>query len=402
MTTDSPTPSSVNPDSGTHEHSSSDPIAKFKAAFHRGGQRVHLNNAGDAPMCLPAFQAVAHWSQRFMEDGNVAVLEAYQAVEGVRGTVAKFMGARASEVAFMQGTAVAISQVALAFPFREGDEILVWDQEYPSNLYPWHIAAQRAGAKLVLAPSGENLSTPVEALLSKVTERTRVIAFSWIQYRTGATTDIEEVTRFARSKGIFTCADVVQGVGQQPFDFAASGLDAACSGSHKWMAAAPSTGILLLRSEHHLSLQPIAIGAMTYGGANSFFSPDEPSKTDARRFEAGSKNLLDILALGASTKLFIEVGISRIAQEVDWLSRTLLHGLQARGYTVHSPHGRHHRGSIVNFTPGEATAARTLDEIKTRLGSVPSTFGVRPPGIRLSPHAFNTASDIERVLQALD
>jgi cysteine desulfurase/selenocysteine lyase len=379
-----------------------DPIARFQAAYHSSPERIHLNNAGVAPTCRAAHDTIQKWNDRFFVEGFSGVMAAIPDLIRTREEVAQLFGANSSEeVAFFTSAASAISQIAFGFKFKPGDEILVWDQEYPSNLYPWAEAAKRDGAKLVIAPSGPNLETPAEKLLSFITPRTRLIAFSWVQYRTGAITEIEDVTAVAKSKGIFTCADIIQGAGILPFDFKSSGLDAAACGSQKWLTSSLSTGFLFLRQEHLEKLAPLAVGAMTFGGSEVPFTADAPMAPGARRFEPGSKNFCDVLALGATAAFLKEIGIARIAQEVEWLTRHFSHGLQERGYTVHSPHGRHHRGGILNFTPGPNAAARTLDEIEARLQKLGASFAKRAPGIRVSPHAFNTKDELDRVLSVL-
>ena len=377
-----------------------DPLEAFKRSFHTGPY-TPMNAAGVCPMSRQAHDALLHWTKRMHEEGQFCIDGAFEESELLRGELAGFLGARASELAYFQTTAAALSQVALGLSLSPGDEIVVWDQEYPSNLYPWRVAAERSGAKVVLAESGADLSTPVEALLAKVTSKTKVIAFSWVQYRTGAITDIAPVTEFARARGIFTCADIIQGVGLLPFDFASSGLDSACGGTHKWLCAPPTVGYMLLKEEHIPRLRPIAVGAMTYGDHNSLASLAAEIRPGIGRFEPGGRSLLEQIALRASLKLIRETGIDRIAQEAEWLSRKLMHGLRERGYQIHSPHGSHHCGSIVNFAATAQSRFKSQAEIEQVLQREKISYGVRPPGVRLAPHAFNTAEQIDFVLGQL-
>jgi cysteine desulfurase / selenocysteine lyase len=383
-------------------HREMDPIAHFKTQFHSPREFLHFNNAGNAPLSLPALRTIQNWSRRLSVEGAMAIPEAYREVEKVRAALSGFLGLQADCLGFFPSAAAALSQVALGLSLSPGDEILTWDQEYPSNHYPWREAAKRAGAKLIAVASGPDLETPVESLLAHVTERTKAIAMSWVQYRSGAITDLEKLTTFARARSIFTCADIIQGAGVLPFHFMNSGLDAACGGSHKWLLGAPSSGFMCLRPEHVETLSPIYYGAISFG------TPDDPAgihaqpKSDTHRFEPGSLPLLDIMALGASVGLLAATGIDRIAQEAEWLARRLMHGLRERGYTVHSPHGSHFRGAIVNFSPGADSKFKTPEDIDTALKKARVAFIRRPPGIRLSPHAFNTAEEVEAVLASLE
>ncbi|MES2856314.1 MAG: aminotransferase class V-fold PLP-dependent enzyme [Bdellovibrionota bacterium] len=377
-----------------------DPIEKFRSSFHRSPTLHHFNNAGVAPISIQAKEAVAHWANRFFEEGIHSVTDAMAETETTRNRLASLLGSSPDEIGFFQSAASAISQVAFGLELGPDDEVVVWDQEYPSNFHPWRLACERSGAKLVVVNSGAEFSAPLEELEKVLTKRTKIIAFSWVQYRTGAIVDLENLTALARSKNILTCSDIIQGAGLLPFDFAKSGLDFACGGSHKWFVSPLSTGYLITKKSLLESLSPLLVGAMTFGGPDSLPTDVEMNPT-AARFEPGSRGILELVGFGASLKLIEEVGIARISQEVEWLSKRLMHGLREIGYVIHSPHGAHFRGSIVNFTPSQTSSARTNDEIAERLSKQHVSFGRRPPGIRLAPHAFNSQEEVERLLSIL-
>jgi cysteine desulfurase/selenocysteine lyase len=378
-----------------------DPIDKFRSSFFPSEQFLHFNNAGVAPISKPAFDAIAHWSRRFYEEGFHAIPEAMKESEKTRETLARLLGADTDEIGYFQNASTGLSQVAFGLKFEPGDEIVVWDQEYPANFHPWRLACERSGAKLIQAKSGPNFEAPLSSIEAVLTPRTKVIAFSWVQYRTGAINDIKAITDLARSRGILTCSDIIQGAGLLPFNFHESGLDFASGGSHKWLVSPSSTGYLLTRRDRLPLLQPLLVGAMTFGGPNSLTTgfPDMPNA--GTKFEPGSRAFLELIAFGASLKMIEEVGVARIGQEVEWLSKRLMHGLREIGYTVHSPHGSHHRGSIVNFTPSATSAIKNVDDITKRLTEAGVIGNRRPPGQRLAPHAFNTKEQIDRILSIL-
>lgn len=378
-----------------------DAITEFKAQFERSGTRVHLNNAGQSPISRAAFDTIDEWAKRFYEEGAHSWPPLSQALPQAREDVAKFLGARADELSFFQSAAGAISQVALGMSLTKGDEIIVWDQEYPSNFYPWSEAAKRSGARLIVAESGVHSETPIETISRLITPRTKVIATSWVQYRQGAIIDLVELASLARPKGIFTCVDIIQAAGQMPFDFSSIGIDAACGGSHKWMAACHGAGYLLLRRENLEKIRPLMVGAMTFGTPDSLPSEDAKMRSGSERFEPGGKAFIEILALAASARLLARTGIHEVSKEVNRLSHLLKSGLEERGYQVNSPHGENFRGSIVNFTPTSKSRLKDLSEIQKALEAKEVAYALRPPGIRLSPHAHNTTDEINSVLSLL-
>jgi selenocysteine lyase/cysteine desulfurase len=378
-----------------------DALGRYKEAFHHHESLIHLNNAGVGPVCRPSRDAIYHWVNRYYEEGFHANLEANPFTETTRELLADVLGAKTTEVAFSNTASASISQIAFGIGLKPGDEVLIWDQEYTSNFNPWKIASEKAGAKLVILPSGPGLSTPTKTVQNAITPKTRVIAFSWVQYRTGAISDFKAIADLARPLGIFTCCDIIQGAGVLPFNFHASNLDAACGGSQKWFCAGPSVGYLLIREEHISKFQPLLVGAMSAGGADSLAGDRFEFRPGALRFEPGTKSIFDLVSFGAALQLTKETGIERIAQEAEWLTRLLMHGLRERGYLINSPHGAHHRGTFVSISPGPDSRFKSPDEISKQLFKNGVSHGVRPPGVRFSPHAFNSENEMNRVLSYL-
>ena len=370
-------------------------LQHFKQSFSRGEGFVHLNNAGLAPVSSVAMQTVDYWNQRFYREG-MHCNDAYMAAaEKARLQLAQLVGCQADEIAFFQSTAGAISQVAFGMGLTSDDEVLLWDQEYSSNLYPWKVACDRSGARLNLVPSEAGYGAPLQKLLEAVTSRTRVIALSWVQYQTGEVSDLKILSDFARAQGIWTVVDVIQGLGARPFNFSALGLDFACGGSHKWLCSPVGVGFLVSRLEHVPKLAPLTIGASTYGTCDDPTDLSCAPKFDALRFESGSKQVLEITALGASTELIHRCGVDQIHAETLRLGRSLSEGLLAAGYITHST--ANSSQAFVNFSHPE----RSLEELSQCLERSRVSFARRGPGLRLSPHAFNEDLDIQLALAAL-
>lgn len=376
-------------------------IETFKSAYDHARDVHHFNNAGFAPWSLPTRDAVAHWSSKIASGGAYVVGDAFAESEKTRSKLARFIGTSADQIAFSTTCATAISQVALGFPFKPNDEIVVWDQEYPSNFHPWRVAAERTGAKLVVAKSETSLATPIENLKAVVTPKTRVIAVSWIQFRTGAQTDLKELAAFAKSRGIFTCVDVIQGLGAIPFHFDSLGIDAVCGGAHKWLSSPHSLGFLALKKEHLELLSPIAIGAMCFGGPDVLSSTETQMVKGTQKFEPGGRPLLELIGMGAALDLFSSVGIESISAEAERIASKIAVGIRDHGYDVHSPHGEMIKGAILNFSPTSSSPLKSFEEIEAKLTSLKFTFSKRPPGVRISPHAFLRDDEVQILLDGL-
>jgi selenocysteine lyase/cysteine desulfurase len=296
--------------------------------------------------------------------------------------------------------AAALSQVALGLTLQPGDELVLWDQEYPSNAYPWHEAARRSGAVVRLVPSEPDLSLRQERLHAAITPRTRVVAVSWVQYQTGAITDLQPLAQLCRAVGAWLVVDAIQGLGVLPLDMTALGIDAVAGGTHKWLCGPLGHGFLALAPGRAAELRPLLHGAMTYGGPDDKVDPARQALPDARRFEPGSPLLLGAIGGAAAITEILTLGIPRVHAAALQLSDLLLEGLQARGARLLLPNREGPRSPIVTFVPrGESSQ---VDKIANGLRDRRVACARRAGGIRLAPHAFNTDEEIARFFAALD
>lgn len=369
-------------------------LEKFKASFYDEKEKIHMNNAGLAPISKMAKDKILYWGERFYKEGFFTDQDYMDDISHARKSLAKIINCEHWEVAFFQSTSGGISQLALEFPLEENDEVIMWAEEYGSNLYPWQEACKRKKAKLILVPFAPDLKTPYELLIEKITKKTKVIAISWVQFLTGAKTDLENLGKWTKEKNIFLFVDVMQGLGLHPFDMKKWGVDALAGGSHKWLFSPVGVGFLAIDQKHIGKIKPHNVGAYTFGSCDDPTTLECIPKRDATKYEAGSKQVLEITALGASIDLILATGVSVIEQETLRLAKILRKGLEEKKYLIHSPFLlREHSSAIVNFIPKEESA--------NALFKISCSFAKRGPGIRLSPGAFINDNSIEKILSVL-
>ena len=367
-------------------------INELKSHFFYSKEHCNFNNAGQALIPDVNQKTAIAWLDRFYKEGAACAMDGWAQTEIVRGKLAQFLGADVNELAYFQTTASAVSQAAFGIPLKKDDEILTWDQEYPSNFYPWRIAAQNSGANVIQLKS-TNWQTPLETILNRITAKTKVIAVSWVQYSTGAVSDLSAISKAVQGKGIWLVADVIQGVGVRPFNFKASGFDIVCGGSHKWLCSSYGGGYMLIKKERLLELTPLEFGAMTYGDPDTIKSFTIEPKTSPHRFEPGSKAMIEVNAMGATLDLFTEFGIDAIYGEATRLADRLREGIKASDGELFCT-----TGPIVNF---KMTSPEKQKDVETRLNSARVAYAKRGPGIRLSPHAYNKDEEIDLVLNLI-
>jgi cysteine desulfurase/selenocysteine lyase len=369
-------------------------LAELRAQ-HRGNDRsarhVHLNNAGVGPLTARAERALVDVAAT-MRDGTLAIGSLLRSHESARETFARLVGCTTEDVAFFQTCASALTQVAFGLPLRAGDKIVLLDQEYPSNAYPWHRAAERAGAHVVTVASSPDYVIDHDALAAAIDGRTRVVAVSAVQYQTGAVADLARIVEVAHRHGALVVVDAIQALGMQPFDMTALGVDAVCGGTHKWLLGPMGHGFLAVTPALRDQLTPILHGAITYGTPDDPVVIQKPMRRDIRRFEPGTPHLLGAVASAASIELLLDVGVERIKREAMHVAALIEEHARHAGFAVRT---RHDSPFVIVVPHGDPTkSAATLRERGVAVG-------VRAGGLRVTPHAFNDAGDVERLFLAL-
>lgn len=352
---------------------------------------VHFNNAGVAPMTARAEAAAADVAAT-MRNGSLGMGKLLARYEQARGTFAKLVGCSVDNLAFFQTCAAAISQVALGFPLAAGDRIVRLEQEYPSNAYPWHRAAERVGAVVDVVPGGLDFSIDHDALISAIGPRTKVVAVSWVQFQTGAVVDLPRVVEAAHKVGAVVVVDAIQGLGMLPFDMTAMGVDAVCGGTHKWLLGPVGHGFLAVSDDLRQRLVPLMHGAYTYGTSDDPVDVSKAARADIRRFEPGAPLFFGAVAAAASIELLLQIGVERLHAEATAIAALIVDEARHRGFAIQA---RGNSPIVTIVPPGD------LKALWSQLRNDDISVALRGEGIRLAPHAFNTAGDVKRVFAHL-
>ncbi len=227
--------------------------------------------------------------------------------------------------------------------------------------------------------------------------RTRVVAVSFVDWRTGARTDLHGIGALCRERGALFCVDGIQGVGALQLDVEAAGIDCMAVGGYKWLLAPEGCGCLFVSRRVLDRIRPVLLGWKSVRDADAYLPYHFELRSDAAKLEPGSSPHLAIHALGAALDLLFEVGPRAIEQRILQLTAKLIEGLRHRGAQILSPLGEGQRSVIVLFRLGMDS-----DALCTFLNERGIIVRVRDGGIRASPHFYNDESDLDRLLGAVD
>jgi cysteine desulfurase/selenocysteine lyase len=356
---------------------------------------VHLNHAGVSPVSRRVAAAVS----AFITDAtsvDAAIQRRWsERCEQVRASFAHLVGAHADEIAFVKNTSEGLSLVAAGVDWRPGDNVIAVDGEYPSNVYPWFGLRRWSVETRLVRPVGGRVR--VEEVRALTDDRTRLVAVSFVDWSSGARTDLPPLGEFCHTRGIIFCVDGIQGVGAVQLDVERAGIDCLAVGGHKWLLAPEGHGCLFVSRRVADRVASVLHGWKSVTDADTYLPYHFTPRPDAARFEPGSPSVLGTYALGAAIDLLLEVGPELVAHRLVEVTDRLAGGLRARGAEIVSPWGAGARSGIVVFRLGN-DPHRLCSEL-IRRGFI---VRVRSNGIRVAPHFYNNEEDIDRLLAALD
>jgi len=361
--------------------------------FNLADDICYLNHAAVAPWPKRTVEAV----QRFaIENGRIGSrhYQRWLATEqALRKQLQTLINAASSdEIALMKSTSEALSVVAYGMPWKTGDEIIICNQEFPSNRIVWESLRSR-GVEVVTV-NIDHVDDPEQRIIDAMTARTRLVSLSSVQYATGLALDLTPIGAACRQHDVAFCVDAIQGLGVKPFDVQACQADFVMADGHKWMLGPEGLALFYCRAEwlERLALQQY--GWHMVEAMGDFDQKDWRPASTARRFECGSPNMLGIHALHASLSLLLEIGIQPILEIVSGKIQYLIDNTKKCGGTILSAVDPERRAGIVAFRyEGEDIEARY--RFLQQNGVI---CALRGGGIRFSPHFHTSDAALERAL----
>jgi selenocysteine lyase/cysteine desulfurase len=309
----------------------------------------------------------------------------------------QMIGCEPTDISIVRSTSEGLSLIAEGLEWTEGDEVLVGDEEFAANVAPWQGLARR-GVRVVRYPQPDGRIDP-DVVDNHLTERTRLLAVSWVAFHTGWIAPLAQLGRTCRDANCLLIVDAIQGLGVLPMDLRAFGADAVVADGHKWLLGPEGAGLMATTPTLRERLQPAISGwRNVLLEPNSFFMERLEHRQDGRRFEPGASNDVGVAGLAAGLDILSSVGQEVIQSRVEMLARTLTRILISHGWDVLSPGAGHPIAGIVaarhpNVAPREA--ARRLRERRV-------VCAVRQGYLRLSPHFYITRGELEALDRILE
>ncbi|UZE94457.1 aminotransferase class V-fold PLP-dependent enzyme [Alkalimarinus alittae] len=357
----------------------------------------YLNHAAVSPWPKRTQNAVSKFAAQNTEYGATYYLDWLKVEASLRQRLANLIGSPSSaDIALSKSTSEALSIIAYGLEWSEGDEIIISNQEFPSNRIVWESLASK-GVKLRIADIDDiEHQDAVEAIAAEINENTKLISISSVQYASGLKVDINRLGKICHSKDILYCIDAIQSLGAIDFDINKNHADFVVADGHKWMMGPEGLALLYVKPtiRDTLSIQQYGWHMVEHRG--DYTRKTWEPASDATRFECGSPNMLGIHALNASLSLIEDMGIKTIEQQLQSNIAYLIEQLKTLpNVEILSPIKEADRAGIVTFKIAGVDSNKLYSELMQQ--SV--ICACRGGGVRFSPHFYTQKHVIDNAIK---
>lgn len=365
--------------------------ARYRDQFPVTQKLIYMNHAGVTPLCVAAAQAMRHLTGDAELFGSHHYDQWLENYEGLRVAAARLIGAHRDEIAIIKNTSEGVATVAIGFVFSPGDRVVVFEEEFPANWYPWKRLEARGVTVTALS-----IHDPLDRI-DEACRGARLLAISFVQYLSGFRVDLNAIGEICRRNGCIFFVDAIQGLGAFPLDVRAAGIHALAADGHKWMLGPEGCGILYIQRDLQDSIEPVEFGYTNVRHFTDYGARQTDLRPDAGRYEPGTLNTVGIYGLRAAIEFLLEVGIEEIAPHVQALGDQIAQGVERKGYEVMVERTPSSGAGIVSFRKPGVDSRGIVKHLRDR-GIV---VAARSGWIRSSPHFYISPDDVETLVREL-
>ncbi len=367
------------------------PLTAWRAEFPIFAQATYLNSCSLGALSRASRVRVLRHLDEWEARGAANWYDTWWAMlDELRRRYALVVRGEADEIALHPSVSSILGVVASALDTDRRPRIVTTALDFPTVPYQW----LARDAEVVLLPSEDGVTVPVEAFEDAIDDRTALVATSHVYFTSGAIQDVAAIAAIARRHGALSFIDGYQAAGQLPVDAPALGVDFYCSGGLKWLLGGTGVTFLWASRATTAALRPTVTG--WFGHRDQFrFDPAHYEPHDgARRFETGTPPLLPVAAQLGGLDVLEAAGVQAIRAVTSALTEDLIEQARERGLRPRVADRPMHRSAIVMLP--SANPPRDV----ARLAERGFIVDARPGHVRVSPYFYNVADDHRAMLEA--
>ena len=367
--------------------------AGIREQFPILANKAYFNGCSYGPISLKVKAAIEQYVQIRLEEG--ARWDIYcDKIESIRELLARLLECPSDDVCVSTSVSESLNSLMTAFNFDgERNKIVSTDFDFPTTAQIM-LAQEARGAKVVRAKAdAAGTSIPLSEYERLIDDKTKLVAIPLVCYRNGVWVDIEPIVELAHARGAMVLVDAYQGIGTRPFNVAESGADFLLGGCTKYLIGSSGVAYMYVRDITTNGLQPTTTG---------WFAQENPFAMDihhhlphatARRFEAGTPNSCGLFAAEAGLELLLDVGLEEVEKQIAVVTDMIKAAVDKHGWNLITPRDRHGAMLAIKSTDAPLLVQRLTDR--------DIILTDRDGNIRIAPHFYNNAADVDKLVEAL-
>jgi selenocysteine lyase/cysteine desulfurase len=357
---------------------------------------TYLNCAYMSPLMRSVVDAGQAGVARKAQPWKISADDFFTGSEELRSLAARFFNSSPNDVAIIPSASYGLQTAALNLPIEPGQQVLVLEEQFPSNIYPWRRLCQQAGAEIVTVPKPAD-GDWTAAVLNHLKDGVAIAALPNVQWSTGGVLDLEEIGTACRQLGTALVLDLTQSLGVYPFDVHRVQPDFAVAAAYKWLLGPYSTGVMYVAPRWHEG-HPLEENWIQRDNARNFSNLyyTDSYQQGARRFDMGEHANFGLLpATMRAMQQLLAWGVEEISESIGALTAKIIRQLEGSGLiawpeAMRAPHYLCLRaeGSL----PDGLVEALAKERVYISL---------RGASLRITPHVYNSQEDVDRLIQIL-
>ncbi len=353
-------------------------------------KRNYLSTASIGLVPISVIEKSTDIFTELAQGGTIALDEEKEVYiyENLRNESSKLLGCSKEEIAIFNSVTEALNIIAWSIGLKSGN-VISTSEEFPSVTYPWIRQGKDSSLNLEFIKSKEGcIST--EELINRIDKNTEIVVLSHVEYSTGQKFDLAEIAEAAHEVDALLIVDGIQAAGYCPLDVKKWNVDVYITGSYKWLCAPFGTAISYISPILCEKLEPAFAGWRSADDMWNFRPEELVFTNNAKKFEYSTSAYSAKIGLAEAIHYILNLGINNIENYSEKLIKILLEELEhIKGVNLINPPSR---GSIVTFNMNQTD----ITKIGKLLGLLPRPINItiRQNRLRISPHFYNTESDI--------
>jgi selenocysteine lyase/cysteine desulfurase len=369
-------------------------LSKFRAYFPITNTDIYLNHAAVSPFSTKVVDAIESVLQnRLAKQVEVYPLVVEEKVK-LKQNLARLIDGEEDKIAIIGNTSEGFNWLVQGLEWKQGDRVLLVENEFPSNIYPF-LNLEQQGVIIDFVPVRDGFIY-LEDIEQKMQPETKLLSISFVEFLNGFRNQLSEISCLCHDHDVILSVDSIQGVGALPLSVRQSGIDFISNGGHKWLMGPQGCGFMYISPTLFDRLKPAFVGWLSVKDSWNFFDYRMDFLDDASRFEIATSNVLGVFGLTASTDLLLEAGTESIEKHLFNLGDRLIEGLIYLGFNYIGSSNPENRSGIYSFS------CETVKETYKYLRSNNVHLSLRNDILRFSPHFYNTLDEIDQVIDLLN